>query len=156
MARSSRSPFAKFALVVFALLWLGLSYTFSQIYGNGLADQVDGLVGFLFGMSAQRVSAVLSPYIIPGGGALLIVLATFQLALLYVRHTEFAEDPKANALTLTPMHVTDIAEHLLDRSAWGWRERLRLTLKSSVKGEVAREMTRAGRDFDVRFIGTPP
>jgi hypothetical protein len=80
----------------------------------------------------------------------------YLVAVWYLRHTEFAEDPSAPALTLSLMTVTEIAEYLRDRSAWGWRLYGALNFKKFVQDAVPFELRHAAINHDVRFIGTPP
>jgi hypothetical protein len=54
------------------------------------------------------------------------------------------------------MTIKEIAEHIRDRSAWGWRKRRELNLKQRlVQAQILAEMRRAGMRGQVRFIGSP-
>lgn len=153
--RRQQHPNRALAAAIFAVLFFILAYTFSQLYGNELADQVNTTVARIFGTTASRVVAVTAPFVIPLGLAAMCLWVAAEVGKWQVRHGEFAEDPSSPALSLKPVHATDVAIYLLMDSAWGWRMRQRLSLRRVVKDHVAREMTRAGREYRVRYLGTP-
>jgi hypothetical protein len=94
MARTRHlSPPLAVLAVVFTVLGFILVYTFSQIYGNLLADQVTNFVAAQLGMSAARMTAQFAPYVLPGGLAAMCLWAAFLVAAWYVRHTEFSPPP---------------------------------------------------------------
>jgi len=156
MADRSRNASSSLFVVVLAIIFLGLWYLLSHMYGNALADQITELVGQWFGIPTSQITALIATYVLPGGGAALFIWAAYAASRWHLLQTEFAEDPRANALTLTPMNVTEIAEYLLNKSAWGWHNRLRLTVRRFVRDQVPREMRRAGMAREVRFIGAMP
>lgn len=82
------------------------------------------------------------------------------LLVAYVRrwnaYREHVESPRPDALGLSQMPVTAIAEYLLNESRWGWQTYARLNRKNFVKDHVPAEMSRAGATHEVRYIGTLP
>jgi hypothetical protein len=54
------------------------------------------------------------------------------------------------------MSAWDIAEYLLNKSAWGWRNYSELNFWEFVKNAVPEEMRRSGFAAEVRYIGTRP
>jgi hypothetical protein len=86
-----------------------------------------------------------------------LLISTWILPAVWERlKHRLAPAPLDNALSLPTMHVTDIAEYLLNDSAWGWRQYLALSLRRFVKDHVRDEMRRAGREYQVRYLGSPP
>jgi hypothetical protein len=80
---------------------------------------------------------------------------TTWLFVAYVRRwqatDEQLEAPRPPAMSLATMHITEIAEYVLDHSAWGGRKRGELNLRSMVLELVPAEMRRAGKDCHVRL-----
>lgn len=85
---------------------------------------------------------------------------TIWLLVAYVRRWSAFQDQielaRAPPLSLTPMSAWDIAEYLLNKSAWGWRTYGELNFRELVRNAVPEEMRRAGFAAEVRYIGTRP
>jgi hypothetical protein len=74
----------------------------------------------------------------------------------YSLHLDAIEAKGIDAAALPLMTVTDIAEYIRDKSAWGWRKRLELNFDELVTFQIPEEMRRAGASAEVRYLGTPP
>jgi hypothetical protein len=70
------------------------------------------------------------------------------------QHLEIMEMKGIDTIQLPKMKITAISEYILNESVWAWDSYARLNLWEIVKSSVASEMTRAGRDYQVRFMGT--
>jgi len=143
-------------IAVFAVLFFILTYTFSQVFGNAVADKTVAWIGGILGQSPETVAAVIGTYVVPAFTAGMCLWAAFLIARWHLLQTEFVEDPALPALNLSSMTVTEIAEYLRDQSVWGWRTYARLNIKNFVQDGVPGEMRRAAQSHEVRFIGTPP
>jgi hypothetical protein len=156
MAKRGQSPSVSLLIAILAVIWVGLSYSLGAVYEHALSDLVIGWVARWIGMTTAHLMELYGPYVAPGGAAALLLILAHRVSYWFLSQTVFAEDPHANALTLSSMSVTEIAEYLRDKSKWSWRTYTRLNLKEFVRDHVSVEMTRAGRDGEVRFIGTRP
>jgi hypothetical protein len=143
------------AKFLFALFWL-----FSTAIGKWLPDHFayDWFVHFLedkFAIKETDLIASASSVFIP---AILIGASFFAVYRLGAKQRQIATIPAYHglALSLPTMSITEIAAYLRDKSAWGWRERRRVTLRQFVQGSVPDELRRAARNGKVRFIGTLP
>jgi hypothetical protein len=154
MSRRQQSPILSLLVVAFTVIFFVLSFTFSQVFGNAVADKAVTWAAQMSGSTNEAVIQFVSFYVVPAFMAGMCMWATFLIALWYLRLTEFSEDSNAPVFSLRSMTVTEIAEYLRDQSVWGWQTYAKLN--GFVHDLVGYEMTRAARAGDVRFIGTPP
>jgi len=150
-ARASKSgPF----WVLAAALLVALTFIFEHVYGELVSQVVLTYAANRFGITGEHLVASLAPLVVFGSLAAFLLFVAYRLAYWHLAQTVFAEDPHNDALALTSMNVNEIAVYLRDKSVWAWRTYARLN--GFVQDHVATEMTRAGRDGKVRFIGTGP
>jgi hypothetical protein len=127
------------------------------------------VVLILLGLSPQNTAVSIQNHLPTDVGAWLVsnqgrwsfVLVGFAMFLATAARRRRSVQPAvatytADPLSLPRMTITEIAERLIDDTAWGWRQRQVLTLKTFVHDAVPDELRRVAKNGEVQFIGQRP
>ena len=139
------------------LIWIWRAalaiYWLAALLGYGSRASI---MGWIVGPETWLTNRVPDPIMFAFVTGLIISTWLVPSVWSVVKHRFVSEPVKANPLSLPTMSVSSIAEYLLNESRWGWENYLRLSLRKFVRDHVSDEMRRAGRAYQVRYIGSPP